>query len=139
MRTTMIAIAGVLSLVSVSIVAADVEVHAGGATFPNPIYQQWITDFSQTHGGLKMDYSAKGSGAGIGDLLKKTTELAGSDAPMNDDELAKAKAAGGEVVEIPSVAGAVVIAYNLPGVGTDLKLSGPVVADMFLGKIKKWN
>jgi phosphate transport system substrate-binding protein len=122
-----------------SIATADVQIQAGGATFPNPIYQQWIKDFGQAHGDTKIAYASKGSGAGIGGLLDKTFDFAGSDAPMNDKEIAKAQAAGGDVVEIPSVAGAVVLAYNLPGVSGDLNLSGSVVADIFLGKITKWN
>jgi len=118
---------------------ADVAIQAGGATFPNPIYQQWIKDFGQLHPDIKIAYAAKGSGAGIGGLLDKTFDFCGSDAPMNDDELKKAQAANSDVVEIPSVAGAVVLAYNLPGFTGDLNLSGPVVADIFLGKITKWN
>ncbi|MGD0541699.1 MAG: phosphate ABC transporter substrate-binding protein PstS [Tepidisphaeraceae bacterium] len=123
----------------VGIAAADVQIQAGGATFPNPIYQEWIKDFGQVHSDIKIAYASKGSGAGIGGLLDKTFDFAGSDAPMNAEEMKKAQAASGDVVEIPSVAGAVVLAYNLPGVGGDLKLSGPVVADIFLGKITKWN
>ena len=118
---------------------ADVEVQAGGATFPNPIYQQWIKDFGQIHPDIKIAYASKGSGAGIGGLLDKTFNFCGSDAPMNDEELKKAQSANGDIVEIPSVAGAVVLAYNLPGFTTDLNLSGPVIADIFLGKITRWN
>jgi phosphate transport system substrate-binding protein len=118
---------------------ADVSIEAGGATFPNPIYQQWIKDFGRQHGDIKIAYASKGSGAGIGGLLDKTFDFCGSDAPMNDEELKKAQAANGDVVEIPSVAGAVVLAYNLPAFTGDLNLSGPVVADIYLGKITRWN
>jgi phosphate transport system substrate-binding protein len=118
---------------------ADIQVEAGGATFPNPIYQEWIKDFGRTHPDVKIAYAAKGSGAGIGGLLNKTFDFCGSDAPMDDDELKKAQAANGDVVEIPSVAGAVVLAYNLPGFGGNLNLSGPVIAEIFLGSINKWN
>ncbi len=126
-------------MLGAGIAAAEVQIQAGGATFPNPIYQQWIKDFGQVHRDIQIAYAAKGSGAGIGGLLDKTFDFAGSDAPMNDEELKKAHAAGGDVVEIPSVAGAVVLAYNLPGFSGDLNLSGPVVADIYLGKITKWN
>lgn len=119
--------------------AADVQIQAGGATFPNPIYQEWIKDFGKLNNSVKIAYAAKGSGAGIGGLLDKTFDFAGSDAPMNDDELKKAQAAGGDVVEIPSVAGAVVLAYNISGFSGDLKLSGPVLADIYLGRVTKWN
>jgi len=118
---------------------ADVQVQGGGATFPFPIYQQWAKDFGHDHPGIKIDYAGKGSGAGIGGLIDKTFDFAGSDAPMNDEELAKAKAAGGDVVQVPSVVGAVVLAYNLPGVNGRLKLSGTVIADIYLGKITQWS
>jgi phosphate transport system substrate-binding protein len=118
---------------------ADVQVQAGGATFPNPIYQQWIKDFGQLHSDIKIAYASKGSGAGIGGLLDKTFDFCGSDAPMNDEELKNAQSKNGDVVEIPSLAGAVVLAYNLPGFNGDLNLSGSVIADIYLGKITKWN
>jgi phosphate transport system substrate-binding protein len=117
----------------------DIQIQAGGATFPNPIYQQWIKDFGQSHPNVKIAYAAKGSGAGIGGLIDKTLGFCGSDAPMGEDEITKAQAANGDVVQIPSLAGAVVLAYNLPGFNGDLKLSGQDVADIFLGKITKWN
>src|ERR1700722_16374062 len=105
---------------------AGTQIQARGATFPNPIYQQWIKDFGESHDGIKIAYASKGSGAGIGGLLDKTFDFCGSDAPMNDDELKKAQAANGDVVEIPSVTGAVVLAYNLPGFSGALNLSGQV-------------
>jgi phosphate transport system substrate-binding protein len=134
-----ISMALVLVAMGATLAAADVQIQAGGATFPNPIYQQWIKDFGQAHSDVKIAYAAKGSGAGIGGMLDKTFDFAGSDAPMNDDELKKAQAANSDVVEIPSVAGAVVLAYNIPGFSGDLKLSGSAVADIYLGKITKWN
>lgn len=117
----------------------DVQIQAGGATFPNPIYQQWISDFQRVHHDLQIGYAAKGSGAGIGGLIDKTFDFAGSDAPLNAEELQKAHSANGEVVQIPSVAGAVVLAYNLPSLAGDLRLSGPVIANIYLGQITKWN
>jgi phosphate transport system substrate-binding protein len=118
---------------------ADVLAQGGGATFPDPIYQQWIKDFSREHPGVQIEYVAKGSGAGIGGLIDKTLDFAGSDAPINDEELAKARRAGGEVVQIPAIVGAVVLAYNLHDLRGQLKLSGLVVADIFLGRITQWN
>jgi phosphate transport system substrate-binding protein len=118
---------------------ADVQLQGGGATFPYPIYQQWAKDFGHDHPGIKIDYVGKGSGAGIGGLIDKTFDFAGSDAPMNAEELAKAHRSGGDVVQFPSVIGAVVLAYNLPDLRGELKLSGPVVADIFLGKITQWD
>lgn len=119
--------------------SADVRVQGGGATFPEPIYQQWARDFGRAHPDVRIEYVAKGSGAGIGGLIDKTLDFAGSDAPLNDEELAKCRRSGGEVVQIPSVAGAVVLAYNLRDLRGELKLSGPVVADIFLGQITQWN
>jgi phosphate transport system substrate-binding protein len=140
MRMSRIVIAIIVGVMAVAAFArADVEVQAGGATFPNELYQLLIKDFGATHPGVKIAYAAKGSGAGVGGLIDRTFDFAGSDAPMNPDELAKAKSAGGDVVEIPSVAGAVVMAYNLSSVKGELRLSGPVVADMYLGKVTKWN
>jgi phosphate transport system substrate-binding protein len=130
---------GLLILAAAHFASADVEVQGSGATFPNPIYQQWIKDFGRSRGDLKIAYAAKGSGAGIGGVLDKTLDFCGSDAPMNDDELKKAEARGGDVIQIPSVAGAIVVAYNLPGFSGDLKLSGQAVADIYLGKITRWN
>jgi phosphate transport system substrate-binding protein len=122
-----------------SVARADTQVEAGGASFPNPVYQEWIKAYGQEHPDIKIAYASKGSGAGIGGLIDKTFDFAGSDAPMNDEEIKKAAASGGDVVHIPSVAGAVVAAYNLPGFTGDLKLSGPVLADIYLGKITRWN
>jgi phosphate transport system substrate-binding protein len=118
---------------------ADVQVEGGGASFPNPIYQQWAKDFGRDHPQVRIDYVAKGSGAGIGGLIDKTFDFAGSDAPMSEEELAKARRAGGEVVQFPSIIGAVVLAYNLPDLRGELKLSGPMVADIYLGRITQWN
>lgn len=117
---------------------ADVRLQGGGATFPAPIYQRWVTEYQKAHPDVKIDYQAIGSGGGIKGITDKTFDWAGSDAPMSKKEL---QAAGGaeKIVEIPTVAGAVVLAYNLPGFNEDLKLDGPILADIYLGQIKKWN
>jgi phosphate transport system substrate-binding protein len=108
----------------------------GGATFPAPIYKRWVETFQQSHPDTKIDYQSQGSGFGIKGIIAKTLDFAGSDAPMNKKEQAQA---GGEIVHIPMVGGAVVAAYNLPGYRGELKLTGPVLADIFMGKISKWN
>src|SRR5580704_912838 len=120
---------------SVPFAGAQTRLNGAGATFPAPIYKEWIKDYTAAHPDVQIDYQAKGSGAGIAGITDKTVDFAGSDAPMSAAELEKA---GGGIVEIPSVAGAVAIAYNLPGFTGDLKLSGPVVADIFLGNITQW-
>lgn len=115
----------------------DVRLQGAGATFPNPLYQKWVVMFQQANPTIKIDYQSLGSGGGIKAITDKTVAFAGSDAPLNKRELA---ALGGadKVVQFPTCAGAVVPAYNLPGVA-DLKFTGPVLADIFLGKISTWN
>ena len=114
---------------------AEVRLQGAGATFPNPIYQRWVTEYQSLHPDVKIDYQSIGSGGGIKGITEKTVDFAGSDAPMSKKEQELAK---GPIVHIPTVAGAVVPAYNLPGVD-DLKLDGPTLAEIFMGKITNWN
>lgn len=125
-------------LLSTTAASADVRLQGAGATFPAPIYQRWVTEYQARHPDVKIDYQSIGSGGGIKGITEKTVDFGASDAPMNKKELA---AVGGadKVLELPTVAGAVVIAYNLPGFQGELKLDGPTIADIFLGKITKWN
>jgi phosphate transport system substrate-binding protein len=116
---------------------AEVKIQGAGATFPNPIYQRWATEYSKAHPDVKIDYQSIGSGGGIKAITEKTVYFAGSDAPMSKSELEKAGGAS-NIVEIPSVAGAVVPAYNLAGV-KDLKFSGELLAEIYLGQITNWN
>ncbi|MDB5304290.1 MAG: pstS, partial [Phycisphaerales bacterium] len=106
--------------------------------FPAPIYQRWVTEYQKAHPGVQIGYEAIGSGGGIKGITQKTFDFAGSDAPMSKKEIA---AAGGAdaIVEIPTVAGAVVVAYNLPNFQGPLKLDGPALAEIYLGTIKSWN
>lgn len=114
---------------------AQTRLNGAGATFPAPLYKQWTSDFHATHEDVEIDYQAKGSGAGITGITDKTVDFAASDAPMTPAELAKA----GSVVEIPATAGGVAISYNLPGFKGDLKLTGPILAEIYLGTITSWN
>jgi phosphate transport system substrate-binding protein len=111
--------------------------NGAGATFPAPIYQKWAGEFASAQG-IKINYQAVGSGAGIQQFTSKTVDFGASDAPMKDDEIAAAKSAGGDVLHIPMVLGSVVATYNLSGV-SELKLDGPTLASIFDGKITKWN
>ena len=113
-----------------------VDLTGAGATFPYPIYSRWFTDYA-AQSGVRINYSSLGSGAGIRQLSEQTVDFGASDSPMSDEELAAAK--GGAVLHVPTVIGAVAIAYNLPGVTQPLKLTGDVIADVFLGRITKWN
>lgn len=113
------------------------RVAGGGATFVDPIMQKWAAEY-KTAKKVEIDYVAKGSGYGITNVTARTIEFGCSDAPMNAKEVKAAKDAGGDVVHVPVAVGAVAVIYSLPGV-PQLKLSGEVVADIYLGKVKKWN
>src|SRR3954452_12045985 len=110
--------------------------NGSGSTFAAPIYQQLRSELKAQ--GLTINYQAGGSGQGVSDLTNKSTVFAGSDPPMKDEEEAAAKK-NGAVVHVPTAFGAITVSYNLDGVKGGLKLDGPTIADMFLGKIKKWN
>ncbi|MGB5735428.1 MAG: phosphate ABC transporter substrate-binding protein PstS [Thiohalocapsa sp.] len=114
---------------------ADVKLNGSGASFPFPIYAKWFKDFSKANKDIRVDYQAKGSGAGIQDLINGVVDFAASDAAMKDEEMAQVKQG---VVLLPMTAGEVVLAYNLKGV-SELKLSRDVYPEIFLGKITKWN
>jgi len=114
----------------------SVDLTGAGATFPYPIYSKWFSDYAQQTG-VKINYQSIGSGGGIRQLSEGTVDFGASDSPMSDQELAKAK--GGAVLHFPTVMGAVVITYNVPGIARPLNLSGDVIADIFSGKVTKWN
>lgn len=116
--------------------SGKVDLTGAGATFPYPIYSRWFADYDQQKG-VRINYGSLGSGAGIRQLSERTVDFGASDSPMTDEEMAGAK--GGAVLHIPTVLGAVVVTYNLPGVGQPLRLTGDVIADIFLGTVKKWN
>ena len=116
--------------------SGSVDLTGAGATFPYPIYSKWFSDYAKATG-VKINYQSIGSGGGIRQLSEMTVDFGASDSPMSDDELSKAK--GGPVLHIPTVLGADVVTYNLPGVTTALKLTPDVIAGIFLGTIKKWN
>src|ERR1700687_5888346 len=90
---------------------AEVKLQGAGATFPNPLYQKWFSEYNKITPNAKFDYQSIGSGGGIKQISAKTVDFGGSDAPMKDEEL---KAAPGEILHIPTVLGAVVVTYNLP-------------------------
>jgi phosphate transport system substrate-binding protein len=107
-----------------------------GATFPNPIYQRWADAYNRANG-IEVNYQSIGSGGGIRQFTDGTVDFGASDGPMTTEQIA---AVSGNVVHIPTVIGAVVLTFNLPDLGAaDLVLDGPVIADIFLGTIRKWN
>ena len=115
--------------------AESVTIQGAGATFPAPLYAKWIEAYNKANPNTKIDYQAIGSGGGIKGITDRTVQFAGSDAPMTDDQL---KGAPAPVLHIPTVSGPVVMIYNLPTV-KELKLDGSVIAEIFMGKITKWN
>ena len=116
--------------------AQSVDLTGAGATFPYPIYSKWFNDYARATG-VKINYQSIGSGGGIRQLSEQTVDFGASDSPMSDQELANAN--GGAVLHFPTVMGAVVITYNIPGIAKPLNLSGELIADIFSGKITKWN
>lgn len=116
--------------------SSSVDLTGAGATFPYPIYSKWFDEYA-ARTGVRINYQSIGSGGGVRQISEETVDFGASDGPMSDDELAKAK--GGPILHFPTVVGSVVITYNLPEVRQTLKLSGDVIADMFLGKVTRWN
>jgi phosphate transport system substrate-binding protein len=113
-----------------------VTLQGAGATFPNPLYQKWLSEYGKLHANVKIDYQSIGSGGGIKQLKEQTIDFGASDPPMKDEDL---KSAPGEILHIPTVLGAVVITYNLSGLNQPLRFSPETLADIFLGKVTKWN
>jgi len=116
--------------------AQTMRINGAGATFPYPIYSKWFAEYNKLHADVQINYQSIGSGGGIQQVTKQTVFFGATDGPMTPEQL---QAAPGKILHFPTVLGAVVPVYNLPGLTADLKFSGPVLADIFLGKITKWN
>ena len=112
-----------------------VQINGAGATFPAPIYTKWFSEYNKLHSNIQINYQPVGSGAGIKQLMSHTVFFGASDGPMTQDQLMAAPG----VMHFPTVLGAVVPIYNVTGVSQPLTFTGPVLADIFLGKINKWN
>jgi phosphate transport system substrate-binding protein len=112
------------------------NINGAGATFPYPIYSKWFTEYSQAHPDVKINYQSIGSGGGIRQVTEGTVDFGASDGPMSDEQLGASKV---KITHIPTVLGAVVPIYNLPGVNGELKFSQDAIAGIYLGKITKWN
>jgi phosphate transport system substrate-binding protein len=115
--------------------SAQMMINGAGATFPYPIYSKWFDEYAKVDPSVRFNYQSIGSGGGQKQILAQTVDFGASDGPMTEDNLAKAP---GKILHLPTVAGAVVMTYNVPG-NPVLKLDGETIADIFLGKIKKWN
>ena len=132
MKKTLIAV-GLLVLALSS--AQAQKLTGAGATFPYPIYSKWFSEYSAAHAGVEINYQSIGSGGGIRQVTSGLVDFGASDMPMTDDMLASSKI---KLIHLPTVLGAVVPVYNVPGL-TDLRFSGSVLADIYLGRISNWN
>ena len=110
--------------------------NGAGATFPYPMYSKWFSEYHKAHSDVQINYQSIGSGGGIRQVLEGTVDFGASDGPMSDEQLAQAKT---KILHIPTVLGAVVPAYNIPGVTGEVKFTPEALAGVFLGKITSWN
>src|SRR6202171_2492080 len=116
--------------------AQKIQINGAGATFPNPIYSKWFSEYNKQHPTVRINYQSIGSGGGIRQLSSGTVFFGASDGPMTNEQLT---AAGFKITHLPTVLGGVVPVYNITGVTTELRFTGKVLADIFLGRITKWN
>jgi phosphate transport system substrate-binding protein len=120
----------------VTLAGQTIQINGAGATFPYPIYSKWFSEYNKLHPKVEINYASIGSGGGIQQLTKETVFFGATDGPMSDEQL---KAAPGPILHFPTVLGAVVPVYNIAGMTTELKFSGQLLADIYLGKVTKWN
>jgi phosphate transport system substrate-binding protein len=116
--------------------AQNLQIDGAGATFPNPIYSKWFSEYNKLHPNVQINYQPIGSGGGIRQLTNQTVFFGATDGPMTNDQI---QAAGARILHLPTVLGGVVPVYNVPGLSGELRFSGPLLADIFLGKVTKWN
>ena len=124
-----------LAAASAALAADKMLITGAGATFPFPLYSKWFSDYNKMHPEVQINYQSIGSGGGIKQITEKTIDFGASDAPMSNDEMTRAP----NIQHIPTVLGAVVVVYNLPGVSEPLKFSPETIAAIFLGKTTRWN
>src|SRR5262250_3763981 len=115
--------------------SAQMMINGAGATFPYPIYSKWFDEYTKVDPSVRFNYQSIGSGGGIRQITERTVDFGASDGPMTDEQLKKAP---GELFHIPTVLGSVVATYNLPG-SPKLQFTGELLADIFLGKVTKWD
>lgn len=135
-RKSFLALAVLATVCAAGQASAETLINGAGATFPYPLYSKWFSEYAKIDTSVKFNYQSIGSGGGIKQITAGTVDFGASDKPLSDAELA---AAPGKLLHIPTVMGAVVITYNLPGIPKGLKLKAADVADIFLGKITMWN
>jgi phosphate transport system substrate-binding protein len=115
---------------------AQTTLNGAGASFPNPIYSKWFSEYNKLHSDVQVNYQSLGSGAGSRQVISGTVDFGASDGPMTDEQLKEAKT---KILHIPTVLGAVVPAYNVPGISGEVKFTPEALAGIFLGKIQNWN
>jgi phosphate transport system substrate-binding protein len=115
---------------------AQTTLNGAGATFPYPIYSKWFSEYHKEHSNVEVNYQSIGSGGGIRQVQAGTVDFGATDGPMSDEQIAQSKV---KVLHVPTVLGAVVPAYNVPGVTGDVKFTPEAISGIFLGKISKWN
>jgi phosphate transport system substrate-binding protein len=135
-KKSLYAAAAAVTLAGATLAAQTITINGAGATFPSPIYQKWFAEYNKVNSSVRINYQPLGSGAGVRQIKERTVFFGASDGPMSNEDLL---AAPGKILHLPTVLGAVVPVYNVPGVTQELKFSGPVLANIFLGKISKWN
>src|SRR5438093_6727568 len=116
--------------------AQKIQITGAGATFPYPIYSKWFSEYNKIHPEVEINYQSIGSGGGIRQLTNQTVFFGATDGPMTNEQQ---QAAPGSILHFPTVLGGVVPVYNIPGVDTELKFTGRLLADIFLGKVTKWH
>src|SRR5258706_6535400 len=125
-----------IALLATAASAQTIQINGAGATFPYPIYSKWFDEYHKVHPNVEINYQSIGSGGGIRQLSAGTVFFGASDGPMTNDQIT---AAGFRILHIPTVLGGVVPVYNIPDVSAELRFTGKVLADIYLGKITKWN
>jgi phosphate transport system substrate-binding protein len=139
-KGTLVFCALLFCLLSTLAVMAQTTLNAAGATFPYPIYSKWFSEYHTLHPDIQINYQSIGSGGGIRQVTEGTVDFGASDMPMTEAQLAEAQSKlNTKVLNLPSVMGAVVPAYNIPGVSGEVKFTPEALANIFLGKITKWN
>ncbi len=134
-KTTSMALVAI-TLCGLAGTASAQSINAAGATFPDVIYEKWFSEYNKLHPSIKINYQPIGSGGGITQLMQGTVDFGASDMPMKDEQIASMKV---HPLHFPTVLGGLVMIYNLSGVTQELKFTGPLIADIYLGKITKWN
>src|SRR6266481_96329 len=116
--------------------AGQVLINGAGATFPTPIYSKWFSEYHRNFPNIQINYQSIGSGGGIRQMIEGTVDFGATDGPMTDEQLKQAKT---KILHFPTVLGAVVTAYNIPGMTQEINFTAEALAGIFLGKITKWN